>query len=176
VNLLREYIKEHLVIERVYKPVYRATNAPGVKTGRHGTSILYWADDPRPADFGKHVTKAKIRLKDPYMGTSIEAYNVVALMRDDEVIKILKDIDYEYDSDMYDDYDPSEQLVGVLEDQHHDGIWQRAALINAIKGAGYDGIISTDPHGGRTEYVTFSPEQYKILDSWIDEERTGERR
>ena len=93
-RLLREYIRKHLIAEKIYKPVYRATNAPGVKTGRYGTSILYWADDPRPADFGKHITKAKIRLEDPYMGTSTETYNVVALMRDDEVIKILKDIDY----------------------------------------------------------------------------------
>ena len=171
-KLLREYIRKTLITEKVWGPVYRATNKQGIPTGKHGTSVLYWADDPRSMDFGKYITKAKIRLNNPYMGTDIQAYNVAYLLTTDEALKALNDSDLDYDPEA----DPHDELTTMLEDEHNDGIWQTTDLINAIKDADYDGIISTDPHGGETEYVTFTDKQYKILDSWVDEDKIGKRK
>ena len=80
-SLLREYIRKILLTEKVYGPVYRATHSPGPEH-KHvndpktklpkGGAVLYWAEDPRTAEFGKHVTKAKIRLNDPYMGLNTQ--------------------------------------------------------------------------------------------------------
>lgn len=181
-KLLREYIREALT-ENVYGPVYRATSSPGPEhsgspqPGRRVTRgmVLYWADEPRTGEFGKYVTKAKIRLREPYTGTSMDVYNVVSILDNQETINILKNLEDDI-GPLEDDEDPQDKLTGALEDMHTDGIWQDPSVVHAIKDAGFDGVISTDPHGGDTEYITFSSKQYKILDQWVDEDKTGEKR
>ena len=181
-KLLREYIREALT-ENVYGPVYRATPTPGPehsgspRPGRRVTQgkVLYWAPEPRTGAFGKYVTKAMIRLRNPYTGTSTDAYDVVSLLNNQKIINILKDLEDEIEP-LEDDEDLQDKLIYVLESMHLDGVWQDPDIVHAIKDAGFDGVISVDPVGGDTEYVTFNSKQYKILDQWVDEDKTGERK
>ena len=181
-KLLREYIQQ-ILNEKVYGPVYRATPSPGPEhsgspqPGRRVTQgmVLYWAPEPRTRAFGKYVTKAMIKLRNPYTGTSTDAYDVVALLDNQKIINMLKNLEDDI-GQLEDDEDPFDKLAHALESMHHDGIWQDPDIVYAIKDAGFDGIISVDPVGGDTEYITFSSEQYKILDQWVDEDKAGERK
>lgn len=142
----------------VIGPVYRAQ-----KTGYKLRDISYWADRPRFTAFGGNVIKATIRIRHPYEGDSSHAAAVAELMSDEEIIDIFKRENYDYERNAMFYEGLQDQFVDFLSRGHYEGMWQDDAAIRAIKRAGFDGVISADPHGGETEYVVFSRKQVKVL-------------
>ena len=182
-DLLRQCVRAVLLQERaratrkrtksgatIYGPVYRATARPGPGAGARGDHVLFWADTPRTKEFGKHVTKAKIRFRNPYGGSWYENESVVDMMSNADIMEFAESEHIEFE----DAEDAAHEVIEFLTDAANLIAWQDPKVIAAIKAAGFDGVVSSDAFGGTTEYVTFSPKQYKVLDSWIDEERTGE--
>lgn len=143
---------------QTFAPVYHAG-----KREPDLTRPTYWAERPRTTEFGKTVTKAEITMKQPYDGWEGDARQIAHEVGEAVAAELVEDITMEpWEEDIYDS--PEEQLAELLSQEHAEGHWQHKPVIRAIRGADFDGVISNDPFGGETEYVTFSPEQVKILD------------
>lgn len=146
--------------EQVFEPVFHA----GKRLPKL-TRPTYWARRARSTEFGKVVTKAAIRFRNPYTGWEGDAEQIAMEMATKEVERIL---DEELlDPDWEDVFDSPEQaLAEALSEQHAEGIWQDRRIVLAIRNAGFDGIISNDPFGGEEEFVTFYPDQVEILETY----------
>lgn len=119
---------------------------------------VYFADSPRTTEFGKHEAEAFIDIKNPYLPGGMD---------DDEVLGRLSERDAENILGEGQRPDAGTTWHEALRESLVRGTeapWQEKPFLDAVKASGFDGVISADTHGGKREYVVFSPrEQIKTL-------------
>lgn len=117
--------------------------------------MAFFAERGRTADFGGRTIHAILRIENPFEFTDDQIDDVVNLMTTKEAEEILRKSHEDRDPDL----SATEQLRDALEDLGLFGIWQQPGVVKKIKMAGYDGVITSDTHGGETEYVVFNKRQ-----------------
>ena len=140
----------------VFGPVYHAGRSYDLHDGP-----IYWAKRPRSGAFGKFIVKAKIMIKKPFYPLhESDLEEVLWNMGQPSLDRLFSDIELEYDLALDGDIEHAVDIMAEDTTQ----IWQGKYFVEAIKKAGFDGVIAVDTYGGETEYVTFNRKQVKVLD------------
>lgn len=150
----------------VVRDVFHATHAnEKFKRLSVRNSVLFFSKKPRTTEFGKKVFTGDIWFNEPFMFSDTDIYNVESMLGTDLAKKVVMDWVHassweqiENDPEMLEGYDLHEFIVENMNGD--DGFWQHPIIIDAMKQAGYDGVISNDPFGGSVEYVIFSDKQF----------------
>jgi GNAT superfamily N-acetyltransferase len=159
----------------VVKDVFHATHDSGKFDELSvRNDVLFFSKKPRTTEFGKRVFVGDIWFNDPFMFSDIDVYNVESILSTDMAKSVVMNWvsassweQIENDPEMLEGHDLydfiSENMLG------DDGFWQHPIIIDAMKKAGYDGVISNDPFGGSVEYVIFSDKQFIPKDQFTED-------
>jgi hypothetical protein len=130
----------------------------------------FFSEKPRTKEFGGHITPAYLKIENPYSGTMQDIEAVMGELTDKQAQRVLLeesgyDVKTDYGSVWEElpngDEDPRVALADTLE-ADITAVWQNRVIMQAIRNAGFDGVIANDPFGGSTEYLVFSPSQIRV--------------
>lgn len=151
--------------EMVVKNVFHATSAKE-KFSNLSTRgrTLFFSKQPRTADFGKQVFSGDIWFDEPFMFSPDDIFTVMGVMSDEAVMKTIMD---SYGASSWQEVVDDDVLQGAdldefFAEQMADdlGYWQNPLIVDAMKQAGYDGVITNDPFGGSVEFIIFNDNQF----------------
>jgi ribosomal protein S18 acetylase RimI-like enzyme len=135
--------------------------------------MLFFSKKPRTAEFGKRVFFGDVWFNNPFMFSPHDTEQIIDMMPDGTALNIIAGLEGasgdEDMEEMLQGQSPEEYLLMMMDEDA--GAWQHPEFVQAIKNAGYDGVISNDPFGGGQEYVIFNDKQFVSKGQYTTEAR-----